>query len=195
MDSAGPAGWARGWPRGSSRGRRRSPCSPSTAGVSAAATPIRSTPPSAPAKGSSITTTCASPTTRTNGPARGASARCTTGCRGWAPSSAGRKGGGGARGEKGGGAGGRGRRPPFFERLRQEHTAVREQAGLFDMSSFGKVDLHGPGALPLLQRLADNNLDADIGKVVYTQFLNARGGVVADVTITRLATRSEEHTS
>src|SRR3990172_1918283 len=79
-------------------------------------------------------------------------------------------------------------RPPFFERLRQEHTAVREQAGLFDMSSFGKVDLHGPGALPLLQRLADNNLDADIGKVVYTQFLNTRGGVVADVTITRLAT-------
>jgi len=65
---------------------------------------------------------------------------------------------------------------------------VREQAGLFDMSSFGKVDLHGPGALPLLQRLADNNLDADIGKVVYTQFLNTRGGVVADVTITRLAT-------
>jgi 4-methylaminobutanoate oxidase (formaldehyde-forming) len=77
-------------------------------------------------------------------------------------------------------------RPPFFERLRQEHSAVRERVGLFDMSSFGKVDLRGPGALPLLQRLADNNLDADIGKVVYTQFLNTRGGVVADVTITRL---------
>lgn len=78
-------------------------------------------------------------------------------------------------------------RPPFFERLRQEHTAVREQTGLFDMSSFGKVDLHGPGALSLLQRLADNNLDVAVGKVVYTQFLNTRGGVIADVTITRLA--------
>src|SRR3990172_5838447 len=77
-------------------------------------------------------------------------------------------------------------RPPFFERLRQEHTAVRERAGLFDMSSFGKVDLRGPGALPLVQRLADNNLDVAVGKVVYTQFLNTRGGVVADVTITRL---------
>ncbi len=54
------------------------------------------------------------------------------------------------------------------------------------MSSFGKVDLRGPGALPLVQRLADNNLDVAVGKVVYTQFLNTRGGVVADVTITRL---------
>jgi 4-methylaminobutanoate oxidase (formaldehyde-forming) len=77
-------------------------------------------------------------------------------------------------------------KPPFFERLRQEHTAVRERAALFDMSSFGKVDLRGPGALPLLQRLCDNNLDVPVGKVVYTQFLNSRGGVVADVTITRL---------
>jgi glycine cleavage system T protein len=77
-------------------------------------------------------------------------------------------------------------RPPFFERIRQEHTAVRERVGMFDMSSFGKVELRGPGALPLLQRICDNNLDVPAGKVVYTQFLNTRGGVVADLTITRL---------
>lgn len=77
--------------------------------------------------------------------------------------------------------------PPFFERLRAEHTAVRERAGLFDLSSFGKIEVEGPGALPLLQRVSDNNLDVAPGRVVYTQFLNTRGGVTADLTITRLA--------
>ena len=78
-------------------------------------------------------------------------------------------------------------RPPFFERVRQEHMACRERVAMFDMSSFGKVDLKGPGALSLLQRLADSNLDVPVGRAVYTQFLNARGGVEGDVTITRLA--------
>ncbi len=78
-------------------------------------------------------------------------------------------------------------RPPYFERLRQEHLAVRQNVGLFDMSSFGKVEVIGAGALPLLQRLSDNNLDVPVGKVVYTQFLNSRGGVIADLTITRMA--------
>jgi 4-methylaminobutanoate oxidase (formaldehyde-forming) len=79
------------------------------------------------------------------------------------------------------------KRPPFFDRVAEEHRAVRERAGLFDMSSFGKVELRGPGALPLLQRLADSNLDVEPGRVVYTQLLNTRGGIVADLTITRLA--------
>jgi glycine cleavage system T protein len=78
-------------------------------------------------------------------------------------------------------------RPSYFERVAEEHRAVRERAGLFDMSSFGKIDVRGPGALKLLQRLADNNVDTMIGKVVYTQFLNTRAGVEADLTITRLA--------
>jgi len=81
-------------------------------------------------------------------------------------------------------------RPPYFERLSQEHAAVRQRVGLFDMSSFGKVDVTGRGALPLLQRLADNNLDVAVGKVVYTQFLNTRGGVISDLTITRLGPES-----
>jgi len=77
-------------------------------------------------------------------------------------------------------------RPPYFERVAEEHRAVRERAALFDMSSFGKIDVEGPGALTLLQRLSANNIDAQPGKVIYTQFLNTRGGVEADLTITRL---------
>ncbi len=78
-------------------------------------------------------------------------------------------------------------KPPFFDRVGEEHRAVRERLGLIDMSSFGKIDLQGPGALPLLQRLCDNDIDRPTGSVIYTQFLNARGGVVADLTVTRLA--------
>jgi len=77
-------------------------------------------------------------------------------------------------------------RPPYFDRVREEHFAVRERAGIFDMTSFGKIDVRGPGALPLLQRLADNEMDRPSGSVIYTQFLNARGGVEADLTVTRL---------
>jgi 4-methylaminobutanoate oxidase (formaldehyde-forming) len=77
-------------------------------------------------------------------------------------------------------------RPPFFDRVAEEHRAVRERAALFDMTSFGKVDVRGPGGLSLLQRLADGNLDVATGRLVYTQFLNTNGGVIADVTVTRL---------
>ena len=68
-----------------------------------------------------------------------------------------------------------------------EHRAVREAAGLADLSSFAKYEISGPGALPLLQRLAGANLDVPPGKVVYTQLLNERGGIEGDVTFTRLA--------
>lgn len=77
-------------------------------------------------------------------------------------------------------------KPPFFERVGKEHQAARERAILFDFSSFGKVEVKGPGALPLLQRLSDSNMDRPAGSAIYTQFLNTRGGVIADVTITRL---------
>ena len=58
---------------------------------------------------------------------------------------------------------------------------------MIDMSSFGKIDLKGPGALPLLQRLACNDMDRPEGAVIYTQFLDQQGGIVGDVTATRLA--------
>jgi glycine cleavage system aminomethyltransferase T/glycine/D-amino acid oxidase-like deaminating enzyme len=78
-------------------------------------------------------------------------------------------------------------RPPWFERLAREHAAFRERAGLIDLTSFGKIEISGPGGLPLLERVCDNRIDRPIGSVVYTQFLNARAGIVADVTVTRLA--------
>src|SRR5439155_990511 len=62
-------------------------------------------------------------------------------------------------------------RPAFFERVGGEHRAVRERVGLFDFTSFGKLDVSGPGALALLQRLADNDVDRPVGSVVYTQLL------------------------
>jgi 4-methylaminobutanoate oxidase (formaldehyde-forming) len=78
-------------------------------------------------------------------------------------------------------------RPPFFERLRQEHEATRERVTLFDLTSFGKIEVSGPGALALLQRLSDNDIDKPVGSAIYTQFLNTRGGIEADLTITRKA--------
>jgi sarcosine dehydrogenase len=76
---------------------------------------------------------------------------------------------------------------PYFEAVAAEHQAIRERVAMLDLTSFGKVDLKGPGALPLLQRLAVSNMDRPAGTVVYTQFCNPRGGIMADVTITRLA--------
>jgi len=78
-------------------------------------------------------------------------------------------------------------RPPWFELQAEEHRAVRERVGIIDMTSFGKIELEGPGALPLLERVADNLIDRPVGSVVYTQLLDRRGGIAADVTITRLA--------
>jgi 4-methylaminobutanoate oxidase (formaldehyde-forming) len=76
-------------------------------------------------------------------------------------------------------------RPAFFDAVEAEHRAARERGALFEFTSFGKIDVRGPGALPLLQRLADNDVDRPVGTVIYTQFLNPRGGIESDVTITR----------
>lgn len=76
--------------------------------------------------------------------------------------------------------------PAFFRTVEEEHTAVRRGVGLFDLSSFGKIEIQGPGALSLLQRLTSNDMDRPPGTVRYTQFLNSRGGIEADVVITRL---------
>jgi 4-methylaminobutanoate oxidase (formaldehyde-forming) len=76
-------------------------------------------------------------------------------------------------------------RPDWFERVGEEHRAVRERVGLIDLSSFGKIAVAGPGALALLQRVAANDIDRPIGSTIYTQFLDASAGIVADVTVTR----------
>lgn len=68
-----------------------------------------------------------------------------------------------------------------------EHAAVRSAVGVIDQSSFAKFDITGRGALALLQRVAGGDMDTAIGKITYTQLLNERGGIEADVTVTRLA--------
>ncbi len=78
-------------------------------------------------------------------------------------------------------------RPPWFERVGAEARAVRERAGIIDLSSFGKIAVQGPVALGLLQRVSANDIDRPVGSVVYTQWCDERGGMVADVTVTRLA--------
>ena len=68
-----------------------------------------------------------------------------------------------------------------------EHLAVRERAALFDETSFAKFEVSGPGAVYLLQRLCANDVDVRVGRIVYTQMLNRRGGIESDLTVTRLA--------
>jgi glycine cleavage system aminomethyltransferase T/glycine/D-amino acid oxidase-like deaminating enzyme len=78
-------------------------------------------------------------------------------------------------------------RPPYFDLLAEEHAAFRERVGIIDLSSFGKIAVRGPGALALLERVSDSRMDRPVGRVTYTQFLNQAGGIVADLTVTRLA--------
>ncbi len=77
-------------------------------------------------------------------------------------------------------------RPPWHERVAVEHAAIRDRLGIIDMSSFGKLEVSGPDALALLERVCGNRIDRPVGAVVYTQLLDARGGIVGDVTVTRL---------
>jgi 4-methylaminobutanoate oxidase (formaldehyde-forming) len=66
--------------------------------------------------------------------------------------------------------------------------AVREGIGVFDMSFFGKIRVEeGRDACAFLQRLCGNDVDVVPGRIVYTQMLNARGGIESDLTVTRLS--------
>jgi glycine cleavage system aminomethyltransferase T/glycine/D-amino acid oxidase-like deaminating enzyme len=67
-----------------------------------------------------------------------------------------------------------------------EHRAVRERAGLFDESSFSKLEIAGSGAAEFLARLCDNDVARDVGAITYTQMLNRRGGIECDFTVTRV---------
>jgi len=68
-----------------------------------------------------------------------------------------------------------------------EARAARESAALFDQSSFSKLEVLGPGALAFLERVCANRIDRPVGTIVYTQLLNARGGIEADLSVTRRA--------
>ena len=78
-------------------------------------------------------------------------------------------------------------RQNWFDNQRDEHMAVREGVGLFDMTSFGKIRVEGPAACTFLQRVCANDVDVAPGRIVYTQMLNTRGGIESDLTVTRLS--------
>src|SRR3954469_26035554 len=78
-------------------------------------------------------------------------------------------------------------RPSWFADSAAEHVATRTAAGLFDVSSFAKLRVTGPGALALLQRACAGDVDVAPGKVVYTGMLTARGTFASDLTVIRTA--------
>ncbi len=79
------------------------------------------------------------------------------------------------------------KRQNWFENSKAEHLAVRNGVGFFDMTSFGKIRVEGPDACKFLNRIASAQMDVAVGKIVYTMFLNERGGIEADLTVTRLS--------
>ena len=79
------------------------------------------------------------------------------------------------------------KRQNWFSNARDEHMAVRTGCGLFDMTSFGKIRVEGRDACAFLNRLCANEIDVPVGRIVYTQMLNPRGGIESDLTVTRLS--------
>jgi glycine cleavage system aminomethyltransferase T len=67
-----------------------------------------------------------------------------------------------------------------------EALATREKLGLFDESSFSKIEISGSGASDYLEFLCANKINKGAGTVTYTQMLNPRGGIESDVTITQI---------
>ncbi|SFR14639.1 GcvT family protein [Poseidonocella sedimentorum] len=78
-------------------------------------------------------------------------------------------------------------RQNWFDNAAREHAAIRENVGIYDMSSFGKIRVEGPDAEAFLNYVSASNLSVPVGKIVYSQLLNSAGGIEADVTITRLS--------
>lgn len=76
-------------------------------------------------------------------------------------------------------------RQNWFDYSGAEHRAVRDNVGLFDQSSFAKFILEGEDAESVLNQICANNVSVPVGRIVYTQWLNERGGIEADLTITR----------
>ena len=78
--------------------------------------------------------------------------------------------------------------PVQYSGLTEEHFAVREKAGLFDVSHMGQFFIEGPGAKDLLQYVATNNADAlKDGKAQYTCLTNENGGIVDDLIVYKIA--------
>ncbi|TPP05974.1 GcvT family protein [Rhizobium glycinendophyticum] len=78
-------------------------------------------------------------------------------------------------------------RQNWFKPVGDEHRHVREAVGVFDQSSFAKFELRGPDALKALDWICANEVSKPVGVLTYTQLLNTRGGIEADVTVARIA--------
>ncbi len=78
-------------------------------------------------------------------------------------------------------------RPKWFENWAAEHRACREGVIAMDMSFMSKFAVEGPDAGRVLQRLSANDVDGEAGQITYTQWLNERGTLEADLTVTKLA--------
>ncbi|HAH80908.1 MAG TPA: FAD-dependent oxidoreductase, partial [Gammaproteobacteria bacterium] len=78
----------------------------------------------------------------------------------------------------------------WFENHRKEHLSVREKAGLFDMTSFGKIRVDGKDSCKFLQNVCCSDVDVSPGRITYTQMLNKKGGIECDLTVTRLSEES-----
>lgn len=79
-------------------------------------------------------------------------------------------------------------KPNWFDACQLECDAISQHVALFDQSSYPIFHVSGPEALTCLQLICANNIDVDVNKIVYTQWLNDAGGIEADVTITRTDT-------
>jgi sarcosine dehydrogenase len=78
-------------------------------------------------------------------------------------------------------------RQNWFGAVGEEHRHVRERVGIFDQSSFAKYEISGPDVLSTLSHICANDVSKPVGRLTYTQLLNTRGGIEADLTVARLA--------
>jgi len=78
-------------------------------------------------------------------------------------------------------------RPGWTDAVAREHRAAREAAVLIDQTSFAKFLLEGPDATAALSWICAGDIEKAPGRLTYTQMLNARGGIEADLTVARLA--------
>jgi sarcosine dehydrogenase len=76
-------------------------------------------------------------------------------------------------------------RQNWFDNTRDEHIATRTTAAVFDQSGFAKYRVSGPEAVTLLQQACANDVDVDVGRVVYTAMLTGRGTFASDLTVVR----------
>jgi sarcosine dehydrogenase len=81
-------------------------------------------------------------------------------------------------------------RQNWFDAVATEHHHVRQNVGVFDQSSFAKFEVRGPDAAAALDWVCANDIARPGGRLTYTQLLNSRGGIEADLTVARLA---EDH--